>query len=89
MNVVSLEYGLSSTRRVWTWSVVNLLKDERVCNEFGLLWTWSIMKGGLSRTWFFMNVVCYERGPLLMLTVMSASVLNIVCNEWVCYEYGL
>jgi len=36
-----------------------------------------------------MNEVCYEYGVLLMWTVMSASVLNVVCNEWVCYEYRL
>jgi len=36
-----------------------------------------------------MNEVCYEYGVLLMWTVMSASVLHVVCNEWVCYEYGL
>jgi len=107
MNVVFYEYGL-----LWRvvsnegWFIMNgtdmnVLCNEWVCNEFGLLWTWSVMKGGMLwrvicyEGWSVLNVVCHERG-----LSWTRSVMNTVCYErgllWtrsvlnaVCYERGL
>ena len=78
------------------WSVMNVVCNELVCYEHGLLWTWSVMN------WSAMNVicyelVCYERGLLLMGLLWTGlfwtwSVLNglfwAVCYEQVCFEWS-
>jgi len=36
-----------------------------------------------------MNVVCFEYDLLRMWSVMNRSVMNVACNEGVCYKCGL
>jgi len=58
MNVVCYECV-----RLWTWSVANVVCNERICNECGLswmcglLWMWSVSNMSLMNR-SLMNVVC-------------------------------
>ena len=68
MTIFCYECGLLWNTSIMIVVCYELLCNERVCNQGGLLWRWSVKKGGLLRgvvcneRWSVMSEVCSERG---------------------------
>jgi len=86
--------GLLWTGLMWMCSVINGSVMNVVCYKHGLSWRgvcnegWYVMNGGLLWTWSVMNVVCYECGLLWMWSLTNGPIMNVVCNERVCFYGG-